>query len=138
MLYDRVMRNIQKYMNTKHTKLKAHEFIHKRGESRKAEKFFRKFTFRVPGLGSHLRVEPESRVSGPTYEMGPGSWILGVGSYFLEMSITWYLYNLFKLQLQSLQPLARDILSNFIHYYDSLHKPYISNCRPNCADAYRP
>ena len=56
MLYDRVMRNIQKYMNTKHTKLKAHEFIHKRGESRKTEKFFRKFTFRVLGLGSHLRV----------------------------------------------------------------------------------
>ena len=95
MLYDRVMRNIQKYMNTKHTKLKAHEFIHKRGESRKTEKFFRKFTYRVLGLGSHLRVESGSRVSGPTfrvpgptYEMGPGSRVLGVGSYFSEMPIT--------------------------------------------------
>ena len=75
--------------------------LHKRGASEKTETIFKKFTVRVPclgssvppigsrvsntgshrgvgspvsDLGSHLKG-PRSRVPGPTCEMGPGSWV---------------------------------------------------------------
>ena len=73
----------------------AHQFIHNRKGSKKSKKIFWKSTFRVLGLGSWVPCliswDLGSWVLGPTYKIGPGSWVLpkvhGLGARFSDVSV---------------------------------------------------